>query len=100
MTDAGVAAVTRPLVSGRRRKWRSILRWMVKYVPLTFYVLFIYTIIQLVVPDVNALFIDFGFFRTTWSTALILIAGLACMWEIERISRPGMDKIRRRPSPC
>ncbi len=94
MTDTSTAAVTRPLVSGRRRRGRGILRWLVRTPPLIFYMLVAYIIIELAVPDVRAIFINAGPFKFTWVEFIYLAASLITLLEIQRISKPGIDNTK------
>lgn len=94
MSDAGVAAVTRPLVSGRRPRWKRALWRLWKVTPLIFYVLIAYIIIEVAVPDVRAIFINAGPFKFTWVEFIYLVASLTPLFEIQRISKPGIDNTK------
>lgn len=72
----------RPLSTGAK---------LMKVTPGFIFVLIVYTIITLAVPDIRATVISFGNYQFAWIEAILLVAAMTAIFELLRVSKPGID---------
>jgi hypothetical protein len=84
MSAQAAAAVSKrtPLSAGAK---------IMKATPGFIFVLIVYTIITLFVPDVRVTAISLGNYDFAWIEAILLIATMTAIFELLRVSKPGID---------
>lgn len=93
MTDTrpgGSLAQTAEAVTRRKRPLSTGSK-IVKILPGFAFVLFIYVMISLAVPDVRSIVFQFGNYAFSWVEAILVFAAMAAIFELLRVSKPGID---------
>lgn len=73
-----------------KTKWKGVGSFLRK-APMFFYMLVIFVIVELSVTNMREVFVSTGLFELTWVEVIILMGACMGMFEILRVSHPGVD---------
>lgn len=73
---------------------RRGVRGFLHFLPLFFYLLVAYILIEVAVRDVRAVLFNVGGYKLTWVEVLYMVASFMAMAELLRVSEPGVDNTK------